>query len=38
VVEAVDIWPAAEDKVQTLGATHVGVAIEEENAGPEAYT
>jgi hypothetical protein len=38
VVEAVDIWPTAEDKVQTLGATHVGVALEEKNATPEAYT
>jgi hypothetical protein len=34
VVEAVDIWLAAEDKAQTLGATHVGVALEEENATP----
>ena len=38
MVEAVDIRPAAEDEVQSLGATHVGVALEEETATPEAYT
>jgi hypothetical protein len=38
VVEAIDIRPVAEDEVQSLGATHVGVALEEENATPEAHT
>jgi hypothetical protein len=27
MVEAIDIWPAAEDEVQSFGAAHVGVAL-----------
>jgi NAD(P) transhydrogenase subunit alpha len=37
VVEAVDIRPTAEDEVQSLGAVHVGVALEE-TATLEAHT
>jgi NAD(P) transhydrogenase subunit alpha len=37
VVEAFDIRPGAKDEVQSLGATFIGMPIEEEAATPEGY-